>query len=121
MSLSGFFTGRKDREVLRGETMDEKPLYNFSDEKSKYLGQYRFILLGSMGFRDKKTYKEVQLAVKEMGFDDEVLFIRNNREILKFGVVETPALVMDGKVVTYGKDFKREEVKELIKEYVRKE
>ena len=34
---------------------------------------------------------------------------------MKFGVIETPALVVDGKVVTYGTQFELEYVKELLK------
>ena len=35
-------------------------------------------------------------------------------QIAAYGVMTTPALVVDGKVVSYGKVLKKEEAKELI-------
>ncbi len=49
-----------------------------------------------------------------MGFDDEVLNIGDNIEIAKYGVMQTPALVINSKVVSYGKLLSVEEVKKLI-------
>lgn len=117
MNLGEMIFGKKDKELIQGKALDDKPLYNFSDKESKHVSKYRFIVLGSYGSKDKKTYNEIKQAIKEMGYKDEVMFVRNNQEILKFGVAKTPALVVDGKVVTYGGHIEGEEVKELFVKY----
>jgi hypothetical protein len=52
--------------------------------------------------------------VKELGFADEVINIGDALEIAKYGVMQTPALVVDGKVVSYGKLLKSEDVKKIF-------
>lgn len=114
MNMFDIMFGKQNREVHKGKTLDDKPLFNFYDKKSKYVEKSRFIFLGSIGSKDKKIYNDIKEVIKDMGYEDPVLFIRNNREILKFGVTETPALAVNGEVVTYGKHIKPEEVKKLI-------
>lgn len=41
--------------------------------------------------------------------------VRDYEKIAAYGVMTTPALVVDGKVVSYGKVLKKEEVIELLK------
>ena len=36
---------------------------------------------------------------------------------MKFGVLNTPAIVVDGKIVTYGKYIEVEDVKELFERF----
>ena len=56
----------------------------------------------------------MQKAVAELGLSDEVLNIGDNVEIAKYGVMQTPALVIDSKVVSIGRLIKVEEAKKLI-------
>ncbi len=53
-------------------------------------------------------------AVEELGLDETVLNIGDMAEIAKYGVMQTPALVVDSKVLSYGKLIKVEEAKTLI-------
>ncbi len=80
-------------------------------DKSKV---YRFIVLGACCKKSKDTFENAKLAVKEMGFDDEVINIGDNVEIAKYGVMQTPALVVNSKVVSYGKLLTVDEIKKLI-------
>ncbi len=117
MGMFDFLTGKQDKEPYRGETLDGKPLYNLSEKESKFLSKSRFLFLGSYGKKDKNTFNNVVQAIEELGYNDEVIFIKNNSEILKFGIIDTPALVVDGQVVTYGKQLEIKEVKDLFEKY----
>ena len=76
--------------------------------------QARFIVLGACCQRSTETFGNVKQAVKEMGFEDEVINIGDALEIAKFGVMQTPALVVDGKVAAMGKLLKIDDVKKIF-------
>lgn len=82
---------------------------NISDAKNA-----RFIVLGACCQKSADTFANVKQAVAELGFTDEVLNIGDALEIAKYGVMQTPALVIDSKVVSYGKLIRTEEAKKLI-------
>ena len=54
-------------------------------------------------------------AVKELGIDAEVSKVQDIKTITNYGVLVTPALVVDGVVKIAGKLPKVQEIKELIK------
>jgi len=54
-------------------------------------------------------------AVKELGIDAEVIKVQDIKAITNYGVLITPALVVDGVVRVAGKIPKIEEIKEWIK------
>ena len=74
----------------------------------------RFIVLGACCKKSQQTFENAKQAVKELGFADEVINIGDDIEIAKYGVMQTPALVIDNKVVSYGKLLSASEVKTLI-------
>lgn len=74
----------------------------------------RFIVLGACCDKSRQTFENTKQAVKELGFADEVLNIGDAVEIAKYGVMQTPALVINNKVVSYGKMLKVEDVVKLI-------
>jgi len=45
----------------------------------------------------------VQIAVMETGVDAEIDHVKDIKQIMAYGVMTTPALVIDGKVVAAGK------------------
>ena len=53
--------------------------------------------------------------MKELNADAEVVKVRDIETIAGYGVLATPALVVDGKVKAAGKVPKLEEIKEWIK------
>ena len=53
-------------------------------------------------------------ALRELGMDTTIDHVRDFEKIAAYGVMTTPALVVDGKVVSYGKVLKKEEAKALI-------
>ena len=54
-------------------------------------------------------------AVKELGIDAEVIKVKDIKSITNYGVLVTPALVVDGVVRVAGKVPKIEEIKGWIK------
>ena len=54
-------------------------------------------------------------ALRELGMEDAVEHVTDFAQIAAYGVMTTPALVVDGAVVSYGKVLKKEEVVELLK------
>ena len=53
-------------------------------------------------------------ALAELGMDTTIDHVTDFTQIAAYGVMTTPALVVDGKVVAYGKVLAKDEVKELI-------
>ncbi len=56
----------------------------------------------------------VRAALAELGMDTAIDHVTDFAQIAAYGVMTTPALVVDGKVVSYGKVLKTEEAKKLI-------
>jgi small redox-active disulfide protein 2 len=59
-------------------------------------------------------YEAVQTAVKEKGIEAEIVKVEDIPSIMKYGVMSTPALVIDGKVVFSGKIMPVSEIKGLL-------
>ncbi len=53
-------------------------------------------------------------AAHELGLQCEVEKVTDIQEIVKFGVVMTPGLVIDGKVESVGRVLSVEKIKELL-------
>lgn len=51
----------------------------------------------------KTLYEAVQAAVKEKGIIAEIIKVEDIPSIMKYGVMSTPALVIDGRVMFSGK------------------
>ena len=52
-------------------------------------------------------------ALEELGMDSTIDHVTDFAQIAAYGVMTTPALVVDGKVVSYGKVLKKDEAKAL--------
>lgn len=78
----------------------------------------RFIVLGACCKKSQETFENTKKAVAMLGFTDEVLNIGDSIEIAKYGVMQTPALVINGKVVSYGKFLKTNEIIQIIEKVV---
>jgi small redox-active disulfide protein 2 len=55
-------------------------------------------------------------ALKQLGMDTAIDHVTDFSQIAAYGVMSTPALVVNGKVVSYGKVLKAEEAAEIIKQ-----
>ena len=61
-----------------------------------------------------KQYENAQEAVKNLGLDAEVEYITNLAEVMEYGVMSVPAVVVNDKVVSMGKVLKVSEVENLL-------
>lgn len=67
------------------------------------------------GCKNCVTLKEnTEAALKETGVEAEVVKVTDFKDIMAYGVMKTPALVIDEKVVSYGKVLKPKEIAEII-------
>ena len=71
-------------------------------------------VLGSGCTKCNQLETAVKEALAELGTDEIVGHVTDFAQIAAYGVMTTPALVIDGKVVSYGKVLKKEEVLDLI-------
>ena len=60
-------------------------------------------VLGAGCAKCKTLYEAVQAAVKEKGVAAEIVKVEDIPSIMKYGVMSTPALVIDGRVMFSGK------------------
>jgi small redox-active disulfide protein 2 len=58
--------------------------------------------------------ENVETALKELGVEADVQKIEDINEIVTFGVMSTPALVVDGEVKIVGKVASPEEIKSVL-------
>ncbi len=54
-------------------------------------------------------------ALTQLGMDTTIEHVTDYAKIASYGIMSTPALVVDGKVVSYGKVLKTEEVVAILK------
>lgn len=62
----------------------------------------------------KMLYANAQRAVRESGVDAEIVKVEDIAEITGYGVMMTPALVIDGKIKASGKIPTPDEIKAWI-------
>jgi small redox-active disulfide protein 2 len=71
-------------------------------------------ILGTGCPKCKKLTENAQAAAKELGLEFELEKVSDIKEIMQFGVMMTPALVVDGKVKVVGKVPSPEEIKPML-------
>ena len=59
-------------------------------------------------------------ALGETGIDAEVIKVGDFSEMARYGIMKTPGLVIDDKVVSSGKVLKANEIAEILKKTVAK-
>ncbi|MBN1539566.1 MAG: TM0996/MTH895 family glutaredoxin-like protein [Candidatus Thermoplasmatota archaeon] len=62
----------------------------------------------------KRLEKHVEKAVKELKVKADIRKVEDITEIMNRGVMMTPALAIDGKIVLSGKTSDIDEIKELL-------
>lgn len=72
-------------------------------------------VLGSGCAKCNELEANVKAALAESGWDTAIDHVTDFTEIAAYGVMSTPALVVEGKVVSYGKVLSKNEVVDLLK------
>lgn len=72
-------------------------------------------ILGS-GCKNCISLKEnTEAALKELGMEAEIVKVTDFQDIMAYGIMSTPGLVIDEKVVSYGKVLKPKDIAKLLK------
>ncbi|MBL7153364.1 MAG: TM0996/MTH895 family glutaredoxin-like protein [Phycisphaerae bacterium] len=71
-------------------------------------------ILGSGCAKCKKLAENAEAAAKELGIEYELQKVIDINEIMKFGVMITPALAVDGEVKVVGKVADVSNIKEML-------
>ena len=71
-------------------------------------------ILGPGCKRCQMLAENTRVAVAELGIDAEVVKVEDMQAIMAYGVMSTPALVVDGKVVFSGKTTSVAEIMGVI-------
>ena len=69
------------------------------------------------GCRNCKNLLElVKQAVKEEGIESEIVYLTDIADIMKTGIMQTPGLMINGKIKTVGRVPGLKEIKQFISE-----
>ena len=71
-------------------------------------------VLGTGCPKCKKLAQDAEAAAQALGIEYELEKVTNIEDIMRFGVMMTPALVLDGRVAVQGKVPAAAELKELL-------
>ncbi len=71
-------------------------------------------ILGTGCPKCKKLAENAEAVAKELGIEFEIEKVTDINEILKFGVMMTPALAVDGEVKVVGKVVSPDEIKGML-------
>ena len=71
-------------------------------------------VLGSGCTKCNQLEAATKAALEQLGMDTTIDHVTDFSQIAAYGVMSTPALAIDGKVVSYGKVLKTEEVVKIL-------
>ena len=71
-------------------------------------------ILGVGCFKCKQLTINVETAVKELNLNAGIVKITDIAKIIEYGVMMTPALAIDGTVVSSGKVLSKDEIKKIL-------
>ncbi len=71
-------------------------------------------ILGVGCFKCKQLTANAEAAVKELNMQAEIGKVTDIVKITEYGVMMTPALAVDGTVVSAGKVLSKDEIKKII-------
>lgn len=71
-------------------------------------------ILGTGCSKCKKLEKNVDKALKELDIQANILKVENIAEIVSYGVMTTPSLVVDDEVKSTGRVLTVNEIKEIL-------
>lgn len=73
-----------------------------------------FQVMGPGCAKCNQVADNAEAAAKELGLEYEIVKISDFNEMMKFGVMMTPALAIDGDVKAVGKVLSVEEIKSML-------
>jgi len=74
----------------------------------------KILVLGTGCPKCEKLKKDVEAVVSELGIDAEIDKITDIQQMMQYGVMVTPALVVDGEVKAAGKSPSTDELRKML-------
>lgn len=71
-------------------------------------------ILGTGCPKCRQLMANVETAVREMGIDAQIEKVDKIQDIMKYGIMTTPGLAIEGEVKSAGKVLGAEEIKKLL-------
>jgi len=71
-------------------------------------------ILGMGCAKCRDLYMAAEQAVQEVGIEAQINKVEDIKQIMQYGVMTTPALVIDGKVRAAGKVISKDEIKQML-------
>ena len=71
-------------------------------------------ILGTGCSKCKQLAQNAEAAAKQLGLEYELIKVTDINEIMKFGVMMTPALAVDGQVKSVGKSLSLDDIKKIL-------
>lgn len=71
-------------------------------------------ILGTGCSKCDKVEKNLRIAMEELNIDGTIEKVEELKEIVRYGVMTTPALVIDDKVVAVGKVLSVKDIRKLL-------
>jgi small redox-active disulfide protein 2 len=71
-------------------------------------------ILGTGCARCKKLQENAEMAANDLGLDYTLEKVSDIQEIMKFRIMHTPGLVIDGEVKSSGQVLSMDEIKKLL-------
>ena len=71
-------------------------------------------VLGGGCYKCENLLNAVKEAVAQKGIDAEIEYITDMSKIMEFGIMSTPALMVDNKVVSMGRVLKAKDVAKML-------
>ena len=71
-------------------------------------------ILGTGCPKCKKLAENAEAAARELGIEYDLVKVTDINEIMKFGVMMTPALAVDGNVKSAGKVLSTDDIKKAL-------
>lgn len=109
MSLFG-----KKKEESQSCCCDTCNAQTMEEAKSVQLGGASIKILGSGCAKCNELESNTKAALEQLGMDSVIDHVTDFVKIASYGVMSTPALVVDGKVVSYGKVLKTNDVIKIL-------
>lgn len=91
---------------------------NNTENVKKTESKNKLLILGSGCSKCMELQDNILTAISQMKLDISVGHVTDFTEIANYGVISTPALVLNGKVISYGKVLSVEKAKKILRENI---
>lgn len=109
-----FFNFGKKEEEMEGCCCGKPDPQSMAEANAAQTQNASVKVLGSGCTKCNELESNTKAALAQLSMDTTIDHVTDFSQIASYGVMTTPALVIDGKVVSYGKVLKTQEVVKLL-------